>query len=189
MRRDIFLLAASIGGVEALTKLVSALPPDLPASLFIVLHIGGGESQLPLILNRAGRLRATHAKDAERIERCHVYVAPPDHHMRLETGVIHLDRGPKENFTRPAADPLFRSAAAAYGGRVVGIVLTGGDSDGSEGLKAVKAAGGITVVQDPQEALEPSMPMSALVYDSPDYCRKLAGIPNLIVELSSSAAD
>jgi two-component system chemotaxis response regulator CheB len=150
----------------------------------VVLHIGRTKSNLPSILSSIGKLPASRANHSEKIRRRHIYVAPPDHHMTVQPRIIHLDRGPMEHFTRPAADPLFRSAAVAYRSRVVGIVLTGGGRDGAEGLLAVKAAGGLTVVQDPVDAVDPSMPNSCLVTSAPDYCIALADIPDLIVRLS-----
>ena len=145
-------------------------------------------SMLPWILARHTSLRVDHAKSGEAVERGRIYIAPPDRHMILEDGLVRLDHGPKENFTRPAADPLFRSAAAAYGDRVMGIVLTGGDSDGSQGLVAIKRAGGVTVVQDPSDARFPSMPLSGLQKDSPDYCLPASEIGALIVRLADSPA-
>lgn len=181
---DIVVIGASRGGVEALSRLVRNLPSDLPAALFVVLHTSPGHiSLLPEILNRAGPLEACQADDMQPIEHGRIYIAPPDRHLLVEPGRMRLSRGPKEKFTRPAANPLFRSAASAYGPRVLGIVLTGGDGDGTAGLVAIKAAGGISAVQDPNEASDPSMPHTAIAGDSPDYCLPLDGLANLIVEL------
>lgn len=185
--RDIIVIAASAGGVETLGDIVAPLPADLPAALLIVLHVLPQRvSILPRILARGSRLPVAHAKNGEPPEHGRIYVAPPDCHMIIEDGIIRLDHGPRENFTRPAADPLFRSAAAAYGARVMGIVLTGGDGDGGKGLKAIKAAGGLTVVQDPDEAQVPSMPLSGLREDSPDYCLRAREIPALIARMAGS---
>jgi two-component system chemotaxis response regulator CheB len=182
--RDVFVIAASRGGVEAIKEIIGALPPALPASLFVVLHIGRSHSALPAILRDYGPLPATQAEHGEKIRHGHIYIAPPDYHMTVSDGAVQLDKGPKEHYTRPAADPLFRSAAAFFGPRVVGIVLTGGDSDGAEGLVAVKAAGGVTVVQDPAEAADPEMPIGGLRRDSPDYCVAVSEMAPLIVRLS-----
>src|SRR5215470_4050326 len=115
---DIITIGASAGGVEALLKVVKRLPADLPAALFVVLHIPAhSPSLLPDILNRAGKLHAFHPGDNTKIEHGHIYIAPPDHHLLLAKGHIHIARGPKENRHRPAVDPLFRSAALAYGSR------------------------------------------------------------------------
>jgi len=149
--RDIVVIGASRGGVEALRGIVAALPPSLQSALLIVLHISPTHaSLLPDVLSRAGPLPAEHGRDGTRIERGRIYVAPPDHHMTVgPIGFIRLDQGPKENHTRPAADPLFRSAASVYGPRVIGIILTGGGSDGTQGLIAIEQAGGLAIVQDP----------------------------------------
>lgn len=174
---DIIVVGASAGGVEALMKLVRELPGNLPASLFMVLHIPAeSKDLLPVLLNRSGSLPASHPVDGEKFERGHIYIAPPDHHLLLEEGHMRIVRGPKENRHRPAIDPLFRSAAQAYGPRVTGIILTGSLDDGTAGLLAVKRQGGIAIVQDPREALYPSMPQSALEHVSVDYCLPLIDI-------------
>ena len=181
----IIVIAASAGGVQALRRLVSQLPADLGASVFVVIHIGPNRpSLLPHILSRSGPLPAYHPVQGQTIDRDRIYVAPPDLHMRLRPGIIHLDRGPKVRHTRPAADPLFQSAAEAYGPRTVGVVLTGGDHDATEGARAIKAQGGVIIVQQPYEADTPSMPLSALRDDHPDYILHLDEIPALLVTLS-----
>ena len=166
---DIVVIGASAGGVEALSALVSELPRDLRASVLVVLHLARGRSLLPEILTRAGRLPAHHPSDREPLQYGRIYVAPPDHHMTLEADGIRVLHGPSENGVRPAADPLFRSAARIYGSRVVGVILTGSLDDGTAGLAAVKQAGGIAVVQDPDEAFAPSMPRSAMAAVHPDH--------------------
>src|ERR1044071_8567923 len=162
---DILTIGASAGGVEALRVLVSLLPTELPAALFVVLHIPqDAPSLLPALLQRAGSLPARHPADNTPIENGRIYVAPPNRHMLLEPGRVRLVHGPKENRHRPAIDPLFRSAAKAYGPRVVGVILTGALDDGTQGLEVVKKCGGVTIVQNPEEAIVPSMPLSALRY-------------------------
>lgn len=161
--RDIIVIGASAGGIEALSTIVRQLPADLPAALFVVVHFpGNATSVLPQILERAGRLPALHPSHGARIEPGRIYVAPPNYHLLLAEGHVHLWRGPKENGTRPAVDPLFRSAARTYGPRVVGVVLTGNLDDGSAGLAAIHRGGGVALVQDPSDASHPSMPTSAL---------------------------
>jgi two-component system chemotaxis response regulator CheB len=161
--RDIIVLGASSGGVETLTTVVSGLPQDLNAALFVVLHMPArGESLLPQILSRAGKLPAEHARDNEPVQKGRIYVAPPDFQLLLQDRVARLVRGPKENNHRPAIDPTFRTAARVYGARVVGVVLSGALDDGTAGLAAVKRRGGIAVVQDPKDALFPDMPRSAM---------------------------
>lgn len=167
---DIIVIGASAGGVEALITLVGALPYKLNASVFIVLHMSSqSPSLLPTILERAGSLPVKAAMDNEKIEQGHVYVASPDFHLLVERGHVRVVRGPRENRHRPAIDPLFRSAAKAYGPRVIGVVLTGSLDDGTAGLAAIKQRSGLAVVQDPQEAIFPSMPESAIANVKVDY--------------------
>jgi two-component system, chemotaxis family, protein-glutamate methylesterase/glutaminase len=178
--RDIIVIGTSAGGVEALRELTRGLPPDLAAAVFIVIHIPAtSASLLPEILNCNGPLPARHAVDGEAIERGRIDIAPPDHHMLIERSTARVVRCPKVNRARPAVDPLFRSAARAHGPRVIGVVLTGMLDDGTAGLLAIKRRGGLTAVQDPRDALYPSMPRSALKYVAVDYCLPLSGIPSL----------
>src|SRR4051794_41089388 len=150
--RDVIVVGASAGGVEALDRLVSGLPPEFPASIFVVLHLlASGRSLLDSILSRAGELPATAAVDGERFERGHIYVAPPDHHLLIRGLEIELSVGPRENGHRPAIDPLFRSAARAFGARVIAIVLSGSLDDGAAGARFVKERGGVAIVQDPDD--------------------------------------
>lgn len=187
--RDTILLGASAGGVEALTRLCGGLPSDLPASLFVVQHVAPtARSVLPELLARAGPLPALHPVDGEAVRRGRIYVAPPDQHMLLADGHVRLRRGPHENRTRPAADVLFRSAAVSCGGRVVGVVLTGLLDDGTAGLIAIKRCGGLSVVQDPNDAAWPSMPRNALLRDSPDHAVPLASLPKLLARLAAEPA-
>lgn len=183
--RDIIVIGASAGGVQALTTLVAALPPKLPAAVFIVLHIPAEHpSLLPAILSRDARMRVDHAKNAERIERGRIYVAPPDRHLLIENSNIRLVHGPKENFHRPSIDTLFRSAARWAGPRVIGVVLTGARDDGTVGMRAIKQQGGITIVQDPIEATFPSMPLSVMQDIKVDYSVPLNEIGPLLNRLT-----
>lgn len=183
----IIVIGASTGGVEALSTLVAGLPADLPAALFVVLHLSPeAPSRLPAILSRVGRLRATHPADGEPIRLGHIYVAPPDRHLVLEPGRVRLVRGPRENRHRPAIDPLFRSAALAYGPQVIGVVLTGALDDGTAGLQAIKERDGLAVVQDPHDALVASMPESALEYVRVDYTVPMREMPALLTRLTRS---
>jgi two-component system chemotaxis response regulator CheB len=183
--RDIVVVGASAGGVEALTQLVRALPADLPAALFVVCHIPPAvPSRLPQILSRQGPLPAAHPRDGEPIRPGRIYVAPPDYHLRLTPGLVRLGHGPRDNRHRPAIDPLFRSAARAYGPRVVGVVLSGTLSDGSAGLLAVRNAGGVAVVQDPEEAEMSFMPRSAQEIAGADYVLPASQIAALLADLA-----
>ena len=186
---DIIVVGASAGGLEALQALVSDLPVDLPAALFVVVHISPHtRSVLPAILCRTGPLPATHAVDGEAIQHRRIYIARPDHHLVLERGYARVTRGPKENRFRPAVDVLFRSAAYAYGPRVIGIVLTGQLDDGTAGLWAVKDRGGLAVVQDPKDAVYPSMPTSAMQHVSVDYCLPITEIAPVLGHLTREPA-
>jgi two-component system, chemotaxis family, protein-glutamate methylesterase/glutaminase len=148
-----------------------------------------GTSVLPQILQRAGRLPAAHARDAEPLEPGRIYVAPPDRHLLVMPGHLHVTKSAKENGLRPAADPLFRSAARYYGPRVIGVVLSGNLNDGTMGLLAVRERGGITVVQDPADALYPGMPSSAVEHVQPDHVRPLEEIGPLLVRLVAEPSE
>jgi len=143
---------------------------------------------LPDILARAGPLPAQHPNDGEPILPGRIYVAPPDRHLLLEFGCVRLSRGPKENRFRPAVDPLFRSAAVAYGSRVIGIVLSGGLDDGTAGMEAIKTRGGIAVIQDPREAINPAMPISVLAHMAVDHVAPAAEIGSLLTDLVDQPA-
>jgi two-component system chemotaxis response regulator CheB len=182
-RRNIVVIGASSGGVSALQRLAADLPPSFPAVVLIVLHIGANRSLLPKLLAAAGPNPAVHAQDGEKLRLGQLTVAPPDHHLLVNDGSLRLTRGPKENFARPAIDPLFRSAALSYGPRVIGVVLTGGLDDGTAGLQAVKQCGGLAVIQDPTTAFAPSMPASALEFVAVDHCLPIESMGKRLAEL------
>ena len=187
--RDTIVIGASAGGVQALSELVAELPPNLPAAVFIVLHIPSNTpSYLPAILSRQSQLQVAHATDGARIEMGRIYVAPPDQHLLIEDRHIKLVHGPKENLHRPSIDALFRSAARWGGSRVIGVVLTGAREDGRVGMRAIKQRGGITIVQDPLEAPFPSMPMSVMQDIRVDYSLPLREIPPVLNQLSRETA-
>lgn len=164
--RVVIVVGASLGGVEALISLVGGLQADLPAALCVVLHTTptSGPSLLPRILTRSGPLPAHTAREGEPLLPGHIYVAPPDAHLLVERTWVRVARGAKENGFRPAIDPLFRSAARAYGPRALGVILSGLLDDGTAGLRALTQHGGAALVQDPEEALAAEMPRSALTY-------------------------
>jgi two-component system chemotaxis response regulator CheB len=181
--RRVVVIGASAGGVQALQELVAGLPADFPAALLMVLHVGSHPSLLPALLAKRGPLAATHAIDGEAMRAGHIYVAPPDRHLLVDQHCLKLSHGPKEHHARPAIDPLFRSAALAFGSAVVGLVLTGRLDDGTAGLQAIKACGGLAVVQSPEDAAEPSMPASACRYVQVDHCVPLAQMAGLLASL------
>jgi two-component system chemotaxis response regulator CheB len=187
--KDIIVIGASAGGVTALQRLCAALPADLPASIFVAQHLSpSARSVLPQLLDRSGPLRALSPVDGDTIEPGRIYVGAPDHHMLLREGRILMRRGPLENRTRPAANALFRSAAVHYGARVIGVVLTGLLDDGTDGLIAIKAAGGLSIIQDPEDAEWPSMPRNALKRDHVDHAAALGDIAPLLARLAREEA-
>jgi two-component system chemotaxis response regulator CheB len=185
----IVVVGASAGGIEALMNLVRRLPGDLPAAVFVVVHVPPtATSALPSILERAGALPALHPADGQPIEPSRIYVAPPDHHLLVRPGQVRLGRGPKENGHRPAVDPLFRSAALHYGPRAIGVVLSGSLDDGAAGLLAIKGRGGMALVQDPDEALFPSMPRAAMENVEVDAVLPAAELAKCIVRCAAEPA-
>lgn len=186
---DIIVIGASAGGVEALRSLVGRFPENLDASVFVVLHMPpDASSVLAPILQRAGSLFATQVTERERIQTGHIYVAPPNLHLVVQPGHVTLDAGPRENRSRPAVDVLFRSAARAYERRVIGVVLSGTLGDGALGLAAIKIRGGLTIVQDPEEALFSGMPRNALNTAPIDYCLPIDGIADRLIDLTTRPA-
>jgi len=182
---DIIVVGASAGGVTAISQLVAQLPAGLPASIFITVHIPEhARSALPRILNQKGKIPALAPVDGETIQAGRIYVAPPDRHLLIKRGYVRLVRGPRENRARPAIDPMFRTAARAYGKRVIGVVLSGALDDGTAGLIAIKQQGGIAIVQDPEEALYDGMPRSAIANDQIDHVLRIAEIAELLVRLA-----
>jgi two-component system chemotaxis response regulator CheB len=184
----VIVIGSSAGGVTALQQLVAGLPASFRVPIFIVQHVAADNvSYLPDILTRCGLLPASHPKDGQAIAAGNIYLAPPGHHMLIEGGHILIKRGPKENGFRPSVDALFRSAAYSYGSGVTGVVLTGRLDDGTYGMWSVQRMGGTTIVQDPLEAMYPSMPSSVLQYVEVDYIKPLDQISTLLVELTNKA--
>jgi two-component system chemotaxis response regulator CheB len=187
---SIVVIGASAGGLATLQELVRHLPPDLPAALFVVLHTAPNfESALPEILGRAGPLPAVHARDGEPLRTGMITVAPPDYHLLIRFDRVELSHGPRENHARPAVDPSLRTAARAHRNRVVGVLLSGMLGDGTLGLMAVKTRGGVTIVQDPNEATYSGMPEHALQFVEVDHvlpvqeiARVVTGIARAFVE-------
>jgi two-component system chemotaxis response regulator CheB len=186
---NIVVVGFSAGGIEPLVQMASGLPRDLPASLFVVHHFPAQSvSVLPAILNRSGPLKAAAAENEEPIVSGRIYVAPPDHHLLIRNGTVRLTGGPREHGHRPAVDPLFRSAARSHGSRVIGVLLSGSLDDGTAGLHAIKAAGGLAMVQDPASCAYPGMPESAIEFVAVDHVVTPEELSTTLVRLVNQEA-
>ncbi|QIO33424.1 chemotaxis protein CheB [Bradyrhizobium sp. 1(2017)] len=182
--RDIIVIGGSAGATQPLKQILGGLPADLPAAIFIVLHIPAqGIGILSTVASSAGPLPVRQAENGMKIEPGRVYLAAPDHHLLLAEDRVFLGRGPRENMVRPAIDALFRSAALHHGPRVIGVLLSGLLSDGAAGLNAIKRCGGMTVVQDPTEAISDEMPRRAMEATTIDLCVRGASIGDVLSEL------
>lgn len=182
--RDIIVIGASAGGVEALSSIVAQLDRDLQAAVFVVLHLPASyRSYLPGILDRAGPLLAENAEDGADIEYGRIYIAPPDFHLLLSGGSMHVARGPRVNRSRPSVDLLFQSASAAMGPRVIGVVASGMLDDGTRGLATIKRRGGATIVQSPDDASFSAMPRNAMAAAEVDHVLPAAEIGTFLNRL------
>ena len=187
--RNIVVIGGSAGATAPLKAMLSRLPSDLPAAVFVTMHIPARSTGiLTTVASAAAHLPVQQAKDGLPIALGNIYLAAPDHHLILVDGHMRLGRGPRENLARPAIDPLFRSAAVAYGPRVVGVVLSGMLNDGAAGLEAIKRCGGVTVVQDPAEALADEMPLAALRASAVDITAPSNRLGDVLSELVREAA-
>lgn len=185
MNHDVIAIGASAGGVEVLLDMVRTLPEDLPAAVFVVIHMPAGHaSTLPELLTARGPLPAKHPLHDEKIVPGNIYIAPPDNHLMIRQGTMEVVRGPKENGHRPAADVLFRTASAAYGSRVIGVVLSGYGDCGTAGMMSIKARGGLSVVQTPESAQAPYMPNSVLTRVAVDHTIHPTELPGLLARLA-----
>ena len=185
VRCDVVVIGASAGGVTALRELFGKLPSDLEAAIAVVLHRSPvAETPLAPVLGWRSSLPVMEAVDAMPFQRGNIYVAPRDQHLRIDGATLRLSRGPKEHHTRPAIDPLFRSAATSMGTRVVGVLLSGTGDDGVSGLISITAAGGVTLVQDPSEAAYPQMPRSAILKDRVQGALAVADIADVLMQLA-----
>jgi two-component system chemotaxis response regulator CheB len=182
-------MGASAGGLEVVARIVEHLPATLPAALFVVIHTGPDTPGiLPQILMRRSEWPARHARDGEPIQHGVIYCAPPDHHLLLEDGHVQVVHGPKENGFRPAIDPLFRSAGAAYSTRVVGVILSGALDDGVHGMMRIKQRGGVAIVQNPEEAIVDALPLAAIKYVEIDHIAGAKQIAALLERLAHEPA-
>jgi two-component system chemotaxis response regulator CheB len=185
LKRDIVVIGGSSGALQTL-KFIADLPATFPAAIFIVLHTApDGPALLPDILRRYAALPVEHARDGEAVVPGRIYVGLPDYHLVVRPAFVQVVRGPKENLHRPSIDVLFRSAAGAYGPRVIGVILSGKLDDGSSGLAAVRGAGGLGIVQDPSDALAPDMPQNALAYAGADLCVPRSRLASVLMEAST----
>lgn len=183
--RDIIVIGGSAGALKPLKTILGSLPPEFPASILVVIHMSADYPQIfEKQLSRWSALPASHPVDGEAIQRGHIYIARPDYHLTVESGRMRVLRGPRENRHRPAIDPLFRTAAREYGPRVIGVVLSGQNDDGSAGLYAVKQRGGIAIVQDPEEATVGEMPGRAVDYAAPQYVLRTPDIAASLISLA-----
>jgi two-component system chemotaxis response regulator CheB len=187
--RDLFVFGGSAGGIEALLEVLRGLRPDLPATIGVTLHRSPEfGSKLANVLARCVRVPLIEPKDGEPLETGRVYLAPRDVHMTIEDERWWLTREPKVHRMRPAVDPLFSSAADARGSRVVGILLSGSGVDGVEGLIAIKGKGGLSIVQRPDEARQPSMPLTAIREDDVDAALGTDEIAEMLPLLAAGRA-
>jgi len=188
--RDIIVIGTSAGGLEALDALVGQLPADIPAAIFIVQHLAPELSGTALVgrLAKYKTFKSKLATHGESFARGRIYIAPPDNHLLVKGRQLLVTKGARENRNRPGIDPLFRSAAVTHGAHVIGVVLTGMLDDGTAGLVAIKKCGGVTVVQDPEDATYPAMPRSAVANLRVDYCVRLASMGKLLDRLSREPA-
>ena len=186
IKRDIVVIGASLGGIKALRRVFGELPSDFRGTVAAVLHRGAFHSAgLVALLGREAQLPILEPEEPLPVLAGTIYLAPRDRHLVFRDGGLEPYRGAKEHFTRPAIDPLFRSAAEIYGARVVGLVLTGGGRDGASGLLAIRARGGMSLAQDPEEAAAPFMPQSAINHDHVDLVLPLDRVAKVLVELAA----
>lgn len=181
-KHDIVVIGGSAGSLSALQSVLSAFPAKLPASIFITIHLGES-SVLPEILQRATPLKVSSPQNGEKMHAGNVYIAPTDHHLIPREDCIEVTKGPRENRHRPSIDVLFRNAARAFRSRVIGVVLSGALDDGVAGMYSIKAKGGLTVAQDPKDALIPELPHNVVKAMDVDAIAPAAKIGPLLAEL------
>jgi len=184
LRRDVILIGASVGGLDAISRVLAALPVNLKAAIGVTLHRSPTHpSVLAEIFRARSNLEVVEAQNAQRFLPGCVYLAPPDHHLMFNGGFIVLDRGPREHHSRPSINVMFRSGAGSFGSRVIGVILTGNLTDGVAGLAVIKRHGGLSLAQEPAEAVAPSMPLNAVAYDGVDIIFRLAAAGEVLTKL------
>lgn len=183
----VIVVGAAAGGMKALKDLVEQFQSHLQATVLIVNHMrpDASSEKLVRVLDAAGPLTCSHPKNGQRFKPGHIYVAPSDHHMMIEGNRILITKGARENRARPAIDPLFRSAAAAKGNRVIGVILTGDLDDGTSGMMAIKRCGGVCIAQDPDDAEHVDMPRSVIDNVGVDHCLPISHMGDLLAQLAS----
>ncbi len=188
-QRDLVAIGTSAGGLDALQFLLAELPREFPASVLIVMHLSPHHSSsIDSILNQRATMPARFARDGEPAVRGRIYIAPPDRHLLYDGSFLWLGTGARENHARPSVDPLFRSLAQCCAYRSIGLLMTGTMGDGSSGLHALRGCGGVSIVQDPDDAAFSEMPASALRKGVVDHIATLASLPALLGELVRQSA-
>jgi two-component system chemotaxis response regulator CheB len=188
IKRNVIVMGASAGGIEVLLRVFSQFPADLPAVVGVVLHRGPIPSQLLQLLSKQSTLPIFEPAQDTKLERGVIYLAPPDHHVEFSSHRVTVRRGPKEHSTRPAIDPLFRSAAQSFGSRVVGILLSGCGDDGVNGLIVIKEHDGMSLAQEPEDSEMPYMPLNAIRYDHVDGILPIKAIAPALMALAAGEA-
>lgn len=182
----VVVIGVSAGGVTAMKTLLGALPADFPLPVVLVHHVmAGARETMAGLLAKASALRIKEAEEGELLAKGTVYIAPPNYHLLVEQdATLSLSTDPPVSFARPSIDVLFESAALAFRSGVIGVILTGANSDGAAGLSAVKARGGLAVVQDPFDAEIDSMPRAALDAVAADHVCTLVALAPLLQALA-----
>jgi two-component system, chemotaxis family, protein-glutamate methylesterase/glutaminase len=182
---DIVVVGTSTGGLKALQTLLAGLPPDFRLPVVVVQHRGkDSDAGLCEFLAHASALPVTEPEDKEEVLPGHVYLAPRDYHLLIENRSFALSTDAPIAFARPSIDVLFESAADEFRARTIGVILTGANRDGARGLAAVKARGGVTVVEDPDAATSREMPEAAIALTQPNLVLSLAEIAPQLIQLS-----
>lgn len=188
MAFGIVVVGASLGGFRALRELLGGLPPDFALPLAVVQHRAAEVSSLAAMLQRSCPLRVSEPDDKQALQPGCVYLAPPGYHLLVEPGSLALSTGEAVLYARPSIDALFESAADAYPGRAIGVVLTGSSTDGVEGLRRIRRGGGLAIAQDPATAESPVLPAAAIAAGAVDHVVPLAEIAPLLGRLSGPSA-